>query len=407
MIKFRTAVILVFTFSVCRAYSQDELLGKTINISYGRISKYEALKRIGYELGVSFSYKEGLLRNNDIITIDYSDKSVSEILAEIFAGDALEYICDNNMVVIKPYVDPGTRHGTPLLFANGIQEPEITRVTSDSLFSICKLRLRGFDTPFVSDSISHEPEYNFSASQPAISDSSEIASSKSGNRHFHSVSYNAGSKSAAIQGKPIKLRGSVKDRQPEIILHKEAYNPDEALGSCDFNSPIITCKTGISVSPHITFVRDARIKGSIHGGVVQHIWYKDKIGYLTGIQFSSQRTTIYSGNGESAPITDIINVLYYGIPTCFSFTLFSSDRVRQYTSFGLYHYFFSNKQLPLNSSKKIGWLEYIDFSYAMELQWFSGFTCFIIPFIRYPLSKSDQFDLLIKTGISLGINYTF
>lgn len=408
MVKVKIIVVLVFTLINCRVYSQEQLLNTPITVSYGRISKYEALKRIGYKLGISFSYKEGLLRNNDIIHIDYKNTLVSEILADIFEEDALDYIGSENIIVIKPSVYPGSVQEPSFIVVNAIPELEIYRITSDSLFSIHKLKLRGINMAFINDSIFHEPEYILSNTQQTIYDNNQVASLSSERKpYFYSSILGTSFNSTTMHGKPAKFKRSNKDMRSAVVLDEDCYDPDEAGGSCDFSSPIISYKTGISVAPHVTFARDTRIKGAVHGGVIQYIWYKNKIGFQTGLQFSSQRTTVYTGYEENEPVSEIITLHYYGIPTCFAYTYFRNDISKHQVSLGLYHYFFSSRQLSINSSKAVEWLQYIDFSYTMELEWFSDFSYFIKPFIRYPLIKSDKYDLLTKTGISLGISYTF
>ncbi len=409
MIKIRILITLVFIFIICRAQSQDRLLEKTISVSYGRISKYEALKRIGYELGISFSYKEGLLRNNDIKFIDYRDISVDEVLTDLFEDDALEYIWKDNIVVIRSIAYPDYIEVPLYSLANNIPEPDILKVTSDSLFSIHRIKLKGIGTTFANDSFFWEPELILPITSNTIyynDQNIELVSNRK--KYFQATGFITSSNSTYKHRKSLKLRRSKANMQPVVLLDdEECYDRNEAGGSCEMEPSVIAYKIGISVAPHITFTRNTKTKLAIHGGFIHDIWYKNKIGFNIGLQFSSQQTTIYSEYEESESVPETVTIYYYGIPTCITLSLFTNNVSKHYITGGLYHYLFSNKILPINSAKNIEWLQYINFSYTMEINWFSSFSYYLRPFLRYPLGNSDKYELLTKIGISLGINYTF
>jgi hypothetical protein len=71
-------------------YSQDNILDKTISISFNDITLKECLSKIEKQSGISFAHNNvGALDNK--VTAKFSDKKISYILDILFKNTSLAY----------------------------------------------------------------------------------------------------------------------------------------------------------------------------------------------------------------------------------------------------------------------------------------------------------------------------
>src|SRR5690349_24489324 len=77
---------LFLTLSLVAQQSKTPLLERTITISFTQESLPSALKKIGDQGGFTFSYNSALVDGNRKISNQFVNKTVREILDELFGG---------------------------------------------------------------------------------------------------------------------------------------------------------------------------------------------------------------------------------------------------------------------------------------------------------------------------------
>jgi hypothetical protein len=404
--KKTTLLTLIFIFTAFKAYAQEDIPEKQITISFGRITKYEALTRIGSELGVTISYKEGLIRNNEMVCVDYLNTPLSKVIADIFGDIEIQCICDEEILVIRPKEKPyGFKKDDSLpvmkiemqeIYSADDRLPALEKITSREIGIVAS----DFSFNNASDSSDQDAE-NISGSETTYSSGSD--------RFLRANGFiNVGNSHGRTKGLRVPVNVRI-DRRPEIILNDEnCYDLNGPGGTCDMGKKRIFLNTGLTISPHIVFADNGKVSTSIHGGLSQAVWYKHEVGFYSGIQFSSQQVRLNSEDEGADTVGHLTTINYYIVPTCLLYTVYATRQSRYYVSGGIIHYFFSNRSLPiLYADTHYEWVQYVNLSLGYEKAWFSNFSVSIEPFYLFPLGEHDQFRLLSKFGITLSINYTY
>ncbi len=84
-------------------YAQNKNLEKVITVSANNKPVKQVLREIEKEVGITFSYKHNLFDPDKTVTIDYSNKTLGEILKVIFEGNNIKFFeVDNQVVMYKP-----------------------------------------------------------------------------------------------------------------------------------------------------------------------------------------------------------------------------------------------------------------------------------------------------------------
>ncbi len=85
------------------AAGQDTIFNYNLNITLRNYPVYDALKVIEKEINYNFSYNSSLIDADRIISINYTDTPLKEILDSILGNDNLRYrIIDKNIVIYEP-----------------------------------------------------------------------------------------------------------------------------------------------------------------------------------------------------------------------------------------------------------------------------------------------------------------
>lgn len=103
ILTFRVIVLICIFFAIIPAYSQDSIFNNNISIALRNYSVYDVLKVIEKDINYSFSYNSSLIDADRIISIDYTNTPLKEILDSILGNENLRYMTiDKNIVIYKP-----------------------------------------------------------------------------------------------------------------------------------------------------------------------------------------------------------------------------------------------------------------------------------------------------------------
>ncbi len=97
-------IILIWLFSgIISAYGQDSIFNYNLSIKLQNYPVYNILKVIEKDINYNFSYNSSLIDADRIISVDYTNKPLKEVLDSILGNENLNYrIIDKNIVIYKP-----------------------------------------------------------------------------------------------------------------------------------------------------------------------------------------------------------------------------------------------------------------------------------------------------------------
>ena len=90
-----TLLLLFFGFNQC-IYSQDQ----KISINYNNINRIEVLKKIEASTNYKFYFQKEWIGNNVLISGDYSNKAIQDVLSKIFEDTDLNFFITKNKVIL-------------------------------------------------------------------------------------------------------------------------------------------------------------------------------------------------------------------------------------------------------------------------------------------------------------------
>lgn len=90
-----TLLLLFFGFNQC-IYSQDQ----KISINYNNINRIEVLKKIEASTNYKFYFQKEWIDNNVLISGDYSNKAIQDVLSKIFEDTDLNFFITKNKVIL-------------------------------------------------------------------------------------------------------------------------------------------------------------------------------------------------------------------------------------------------------------------------------------------------------------------
>ncbi|WP_374174752.1 carboxypeptidase-like regulatory domain-containing protein [Flavobacterium tructae] len=90
-----TLLLLFFGFNQC-IYSQDQ----KISINYNNINRIEVLKKIEASTNYKFYFQNEWIDNNVLISGDYSNKTIQDVLSKIFEDTDLNFFITKNKVIL-------------------------------------------------------------------------------------------------------------------------------------------------------------------------------------------------------------------------------------------------------------------------------------------------------------------
>jgi hypothetical protein len=97
-------IIFIWLFSgIISAYGQDSIFNYNLSIKVQNYPVYDILKVIEEDINYNFSYNSSLIDADRIISVDYTNKPLKEVLDSILGNENLNYrIIDKNIVIYKP-----------------------------------------------------------------------------------------------------------------------------------------------------------------------------------------------------------------------------------------------------------------------------------------------------------------
>jgi hypothetical protein len=99
---FRVVMYIWLFFGLISAYGQDSIFHKKLSIKFQNYPVYDILKVIEKDINYNFSYNSSLIDADRIISVDYTNKPLKEVLDSILGIQNLNYrIIDKNIVIYK------------------------------------------------------------------------------------------------------------------------------------------------------------------------------------------------------------------------------------------------------------------------------------------------------------------
>jgi len=100
---FRVIIYIWFFFGISSVYGQDSIFNYNISIKLQNYPVYDILKAIEEDINYNFSYNSSLIDANRVISVDYTNKPLKEVLDSILGNENLNYrIIDKNIVIYMP-----------------------------------------------------------------------------------------------------------------------------------------------------------------------------------------------------------------------------------------------------------------------------------------------------------------
>lgn len=90
-------ILLLFFGFNSLVYSQDQ---KNINLTYSNINRIEVLKKIETSSQYRFYFQEDWFDKNVLVSGDFSNKSIQEILSKVFEETDLNFFIDKNKIIL-------------------------------------------------------------------------------------------------------------------------------------------------------------------------------------------------------------------------------------------------------------------------------------------------------------------
>jgi len=90
-------ILLLFFGFNSQVYSQDQ---KSINLNYSNINRIEVLKKIETSSQYRFYFQEDWFDKNVLVSGDFSNKSIQEILSNVFEETDLNFFIDKNKIIL-------------------------------------------------------------------------------------------------------------------------------------------------------------------------------------------------------------------------------------------------------------------------------------------------------------------
>lgn len=403
MVLIRKLIIFCYLLFPLSSYSQSSVLNQEVTVNFSPVTKYEALKNLEKALGIFFSYKSDLLIESELIQIHYRNTTLQTILDKMFDNKGIEYIVMGRMIIIRatPQIklQPENYESRNVISekTNGSSESEIRKIQISELESlICESIVN-------EEAIEYLPAYTVSLSIRDSESQGSDCSSYLGSTTIPEIYYsNYSIFSTGILNRKQSVSNSA--NRPGNRSEKSFFE-NKYVHGCDFSMKKYFFRTGISVSPHISYGENKQFKFGIHGGIKQDIWYRQLIAVSLGFQLSKQRVSIDNENG-TGPKKISSEILHYGIPVNLFISLFSNKNCRIYLLEGMYNYLFVNEMMP-DSKNNLEWFKYINTGIGYEMKFNSKYVFQLEPFVRFSIGNNTDYKLLNKAGLSISFMYHY
>jgi len=413
MIKYKVIFTIIVLVSTLNIGAQEDILKYKISIAFNNITKHEALKNIEQTIGMYFTFKEGLSNNGEIIHASYQDVSLEEILSDLFKSDELNYLLSGNLIIVRKShnsINKSCKSVVPILCNS---HPPVKLSHESHPYELIKLEpLEAKIIQIKNQHLLSNESVEFEMDVDSYhSDSNDSVCKTNTNKFcFNNKKIFSSYLVIALQKKQRISRIVTKSSIQNECIKDKVYCEDDIKGSCESDRK--RCrpfKTGISISPHFTFYSgDSNIGYGIYGGLDQDIWYKNSIAFHTGLQFSAQKISVFKKQQESNFSPREITIYYLIVPSCISLTVYSGQRSKYYLSGGLYHYFFSNKDISIDrKDTSMEWLQYVYIGFGIERSLSKNFNWHVEPFYRFPLNKGTTYQPYSKTGVTIRISFSY
>jgi hypothetical protein len=116
----------VLIFATARAQSQVPILDRHVSVSFTNEKMSVVLARIGQQGGFSFSYNASIIPDDQVATINLTDKTVREVLNELFKG-SINYKEKGNHLILSKVSVKQTKSSIMPLIISGYVENGVTR----------------------------------------------------------------------------------------------------------------------------------------------------------------------------------------------------------------------------------------------------------------------------------------
>jgi hypothetical protein len=105
---FRVIIYILFLTGICNASGQDSIFNYNISIKLRNYSVYDILKVIEKDINYNFAFNSTLIDAKRVISVDYKNKPLKEVLDGILGNENLVYrIIDKNIVIYLPDENTG------------------------------------------------------------------------------------------------------------------------------------------------------------------------------------------------------------------------------------------------------------------------------------------------------------
>ncbi len=105
---FRIIIYLCLFAGITGVNGQDSILNRNISIKFRNYPVYDILKAIEKDIDFNFSYNSSLIDATRVISVDYSNKPLRDVLDDIIDNENLNYrIIDKNIIIYMPGDDIG------------------------------------------------------------------------------------------------------------------------------------------------------------------------------------------------------------------------------------------------------------------------------------------------------------
>lgn len=183
------AILLLFCPLLAASQSKTAILDRNITVDFTNEKVSVVLSRIGQQAGFSFSYNSSLISDDQVVSISLKEKTVQEVLNEMFKGSMTYKEKGNHLILTKVEVKQQPRSSTTSMIISGYVENAVTKekVTDASVYekaSISSVLTDEFGFFRMKLEKKAEQALTISVSKKDFQDTTVVIT-EAGNQYFH------------------------------------------------------------------------------------------------------------------------------------------------------------------------------------------------------------------------------
>ena len=119
--------VLILYPALAYPQGQTSILDRKVSVSFTNEKIATVLNRIGQQAGFSFSYNSSIISEDQVVTLSLKDKTVQEVLNEVFKGSMNYKEKGNHLILSRVEVKQSRAPSVTSMIISGYVENALTK----------------------------------------------------------------------------------------------------------------------------------------------------------------------------------------------------------------------------------------------------------------------------------------